>query len=287
MKIFEIQGGKKLSGEITVNSSKNAAVALILGALINRGKTKLKNVPQIEEVNRLLEVLESVGVQFIREERNITIIPPEKILLEKMDILAAQKTRSAILLLGALSGRLKKYLVPQSGGCRLGSRTVRPHLFALENFGMKIAVEKNGFRVEADKLHPAKRIVLYESGDTVTENTLLVAAQIPGKTVIRLASANYMVQDLCFFLEKLGVKMRGIGTATLEIEGLEKIDHDVEYEISEDPIEAMFFISLAASCGSELLIKRCPIEFLELEMIEDFGAYCFNENEVMQKKLKK
>lgn len=288
METFEINGGKKLSGEISVNSSKNAAVALILGSLINHGKTTLKNVPQIEEVNRLLEVLESIGVKFIREKRNITIVPPERILIEKINIVAAQKTRSAILLLGALAGRLKDFIIPQSGGCRLGSRTVKPHLFALENFGMKIETERDGFRVKSAKLNLAKKIVLYESGDTVTENALLVAAQIPGKTVIHLASANYMVQDLCFYLEKLGVKISGIGTSTLEIEGVKEIRKDIEYEISEDPIEAMFFLSIAASTKSELLIKRCPISFLELELLkmEKMGFKYVIEKEYLAKNKK-
>lgn len=268
METFEIIGGKKLKGEISVNSSKNAAVALLMGALINKGRTILKNVPQIEEVNRLLEVLESIGVGFEKKGRDIIITPPVKIAIEKINVSAAEKTRSAILLLGALSSRLSKYKIPQSGGCLLGARTVRPHLFALENFGMKIKTEKDGFCVESENLAPAKKIVFYESGDTVTENALFVAAQLPGKTIMHLASANYMVQDVCFFLEKLGVKIKGIGSSTLEIEGLSEINKDVSYEISEDPIEAMFFLSIAVSTKSELIIRRCPIDFLELELLK-------------------
>lgn len=268
MENFEIIGGKKLSGEIAINSSKNAAAALLIGALINRGKTTLKNVPQIEEVNRLLEVLESIGTKVIRNKRDITIIPAKKIRLDKINRQAAEKTRSIILMIGALAGQLKKYVIPQAGGCRLGSRTVKPHLFALENLGVKISSKSNGFLVNIRKLKPTKKIILFESGDTATENVLLAAAQIPSKTVVKFASANYMVQDLCFFLEKLGVKIKGIGTMTLEIEGISSINKDVTYEISEDPIEAMFFISIAAGTASQFLIKRCPIDFLELELLK-------------------
>ncbi|OGI29166.1 MAG: UDP-N-acetylglucosamine 1-carboxyvinyltransferase [Candidatus Moranbacteria bacterium RIFOXYA12_FULL_44_15] len=268
MENFEIVGGKKLKGEVIINSSKNAAVAVLLGSLINRGKTTLRNVPQIEEVNRLLEVLESIGVKFEKKGRNIVVIPPKKLDIEKIDRQAAERTRSIILIIGALAGRLKKYSVPQSGGCRLGSRTVRPHLFALENLGIKIRVGPKGFVVESRDLKPGQKIVLYEAGDTATENAILAAAQIPGKTTIKLASANYMVQDVCFFLEKMGVKIKGIGSMTLEIEGVKEINKDIEYEISEDPIEAMFFLSLAATTNSQLLIKRCPIDFLELELLK-------------------
>lgn len=268
MEYFEINGQNRLKGEIEVNSSKNAAVALLIGSLINKGKTTLKNVPQIEEINRLVEVLESVGVKVEKDGRDLIISNTENIDIEKINKEAAVKTRSIIMMIGALAKSFEKYFIPQAGGCRLGSRTVKPHLFALENFGLHIESIDGGFNVEAKNLKPASKIVLYESGDTVTENALLVAAQLPGKTEIHFASANYMVQDLCFFLEKLGIEIKGIGTTRLEIQGIENINKDIEYEISEDPIEAMFFISLAIATKSELLIKRCPIEFLELELLK-------------------
>ncbi len=268
MSYFKINGGRKLKGKVTVSASKNAAVALIMGSLVNYGKTTLRNVPQIEEVSRLLEVLESVGVKIIRDGKTVTIVPPVRINIEKINRESAEKTRSIILMIGSLLGRFKKYTIPQAGGCRLGSRTITPHLFALENFGVNIKTESKGFVVSRKKLIPAKKIVLYEASDTATENVILAAAQIPGKTTVKLASANYMVQDLCFFLEKLGVKIKGIGSMTLEIEGKKKIKKNVEYSISEDPIEAMLFLTIAACTKSELVIKRCPVEFLELELLK-------------------
>lgn len=268
MENFEIIGGKKLKGEVTINSSKNAAVAILMASLINRGTTTLKNVPQIEEINRLLEVLSSIGVRYRKKGRAIVITSPAKISMDKIDKAAAEKTRSIILLIGALAERNARYFIPQSGGCRLGSRTIKPHLFALEQFGINIDAESKGFLVTRKNLRPAEKIVMYEMGDTATENAILVAAQIPGKTTIKLASANYMVQDLCYFLKALGIKIDGIGTQTLEIEGKKVIKKDVEYNISEDPIEAMFFISAAACTRSQLTIRRCPIDFLELELLK-------------------
>lgn len=269
MQNFEIKGGKTLKGSIEVNGSKNAAVALLAASMMNKGTTTLKNVPQIEEVNRWLEVLESIGAEIEKKDNKTLVIKsPENIDIEKINKEAAQKTRSVILFIGALAGRLKKYFIPQAGGCKLGERTVRPHFFAVENLGFKISCREDGFDVDTNGFSSAKKIVLYESGDTVTENTLMAAAQNSGKTTIKMASANYMVQDLCFFLEKLGVKIDGVGTRTLEVTGKENINEDVEYEISEDPIEAMFFVSLAITTKSELEIKRCPIEFLELELLK-------------------
>ncbi len=266
MDYFIIKGGRKLSGEITVNTSKNAAVALLAASLINRGRTVLKDVPQIEEVNRWLEVMRSIGVKIERNDRTLTIQPPERFRLEQIDKKAAGRTRSVILLIGALSGRLKKFRIPQAGGCRLGSRTVRPHLYALEDLGISVETSRNDYVVDARSRHGAEKSILYESGDTVTENALLAAAQIPGRTEIRFATSNYMVRDLCYFLQKLGVKIRGIGTSTLVVEGSEEICRNVSFSIGEDPIEAMLFVSLAVVTKSELTVKRCPIDFLELEL---------------------
>lgn len=268
MKYFKINGGKKLSGKIAVNGSKNATVALFAAAMINKGKTTFKNVPQIEEVNRWVEVLESIGVKVEREKKTITLTSPDNFDLENINVESAQKTRSVILLISALLSKSKEYLIPQAGGCKLGERTVRPHLFAIEKFGVKIVTTEEGFSVDSSQFGPADKVVLYESGDTVTESALMAAAQSPQKTIIKMATANYMVQDLCFFLEELGVEIKGIGTGTLEVVGKEEIKKDVIYEISEDPIEAMFFISAAIVTGSNLTIERCPIDFLELELLK-------------------
>lgn len=264
---LKIEGGRKLSGEITTNRSKNAAVALLCASLINRGRTTLKNVPKIEEVARIIEVLESLGVKIQKSGNDLIIQPPAKFKLEKIDTEAASKTRSVLLMIGALIHHESRFSFPHPGGCKLGERTVRPHLFALEKLGVKIKSHETSYEISASKLRPAE-IVLYETGDTVTENALIAASLIPGQTTIKLASGNYMVRDLCYFLELLGVKIEGIGSSTLKITGLEKIECDVEFELSEDPIESMLFLAIAATTNSELTIKRCPIDFLELELLK-------------------
>lgn len=118
--------------------------------------------------------------------------------------------------------------------------------------------------------------MLTERGDTVTENALLAAARHDGTTVIRNASSNYMVQDLCFFLEALGVRVDGVGTTTLTVHGVPQIDVDVDYSPSEDPVEAMSLLAAAVVTESELTIRRVPIEFLEIELavLEEMGVDC-------------
>lgn len=271
---FRIRGGKELSGEITINTSKNAAVGLLCAALLNSGKTILHRVARIEEVFRIIEVLESIGVKchWQNRHRDLEIISPRELKLDELDIEAARKTRSIIMFLGPLLHRYQKFQLPYAGGCSLGTRTIEPHLLALKSFGLKVDATKNSgfYEVEVNQetlnKYTDRYIVLTERGDTVTENVLMAAALSPGKTTIVGASPNYMVQDICFFLEKLGVKVSGIGTTTLVVRGRSRINDDVEYNVSEDPIEAMSFIAVALATHSEIKLIRAPIEFLEVEL---------------------
>lgn len=277
---LRISGGNELHGEITTYTSKNAAVGLLCASLVNSGRTVLHHLARIEEVYRIIEVLESIGVKcrWINRKRDLEIISPRELKLEEMNISAARRTRSIIMFMGPLLHRYEKFELPYAGGCSLGTRTVEPHLKALDAFGLSVDAESNsGFyeiKVKKPAGNPDRKIVLTERGDTVTENILMAAALYPGKTTIIGASPNYMVQDVCFYLEKLGVKISGIGTTTLIVEGKEEIDEDVEYYPSEDPIEAMSFIAAAIVTNSEITITRAPIEFLEyeIEVLRDMHA---------------
>jgi UDP-N-acetylglucosamine 1-carboxyvinyltransferase len=267
---IKIEGGHKLHGTVSMKTSKNGAMGLLAASLLNRGKTTLKRVPKIEEVFRMIEVFQSIGVSVTwtgDDQSDLEIVPPAEFALDTINVAAAEKTRSIIMLIGPLIHHLKKFKLPQAGGCKLGSRTVKPHLFALEKLGVEIKTNEKDYEVKVGNLEPSE-IILYESGDTVTENAIIAAAGIPGTTVIKYASANYMGQEVCFYLERLGVKIDGIGTTTITVHGQENINLPVVYEISEDPIEAMFFIAAAILTHSSITIERCPIDFLELELLK-------------------
>lgn len=267
---FAIDGGQELHGEIEVKTSKNAAVGLLCAALLNKGKTTLRRVARIEEVNRIIEVLHSIGVKtkWLNANNDLEIVPPKRLQLENMDVAAAKRTRTVIMFLGPLLHQYNEFKLPFAGGCNLGTRTVEPHLVGLSAFGMNIIAAEGTdyYHATVDKISPERAILLTERGDTVTENVIMAAAMHPGTTVIRNASPNYMVQDVCFFLEKLGVKIDGIGTTTLKITGKQNINIDVDYSPSEDPIEAMSLIAAALVTKSKLTIQRVPIEFTEIEL---------------------
>jgi UDP-N-acetylglucosamine 1-carboxyvinyltransferase len=265
---FRIEGGHELKGTIQTNVSKNAAVCLLFAALLNKGTTRFKKMPRIEEVYRIIEVLTSIGVGVKWLPGNdLEIKPPATLNMPKMDNVAARKTRSVIMMLGPLMHLFDDFKIPYAGGCKLGTRTVQPHLFALEEFGVDIVAKTGFYQVNVNKKQP-EEIVLYESGDTTTENVIMAAAKFDGEVTIKMASANYMVQDLCIFLKKLGVKIDGIGTSTLKVHGVKEIKKNVTYSPSEDPIESMTFIAAAIATNSKLTVSRSPIEFLELELLK-------------------
>lgn len=273
---FRVHGGRELSGEIEVKTSKNAAVGLLCASLLNKGKTTLRHVAKIEEVNRILEVLNSIGIKtkWLNDSNDLEIIPPNELNFENMNIDSAKRTRSILMFFGPLLHQYSNFKIPFSGGCNLGTRTVEPHLAGLKHFGANIVAETDYYDVINEPKKVEKAILLTERGDTTTENIVMAAVLSGQKITIRNASPNYMVQDLCFFLEKLGVKIEGIGTTTLIIHGVDKINKDVEYYVSEDPIESITFVAVALVTNSEITIKRAPIEFNELELatLEQMGA---------------
>jgi UDP-N-acetylglucosamine 1-carboxyvinyltransferase len=266
---LRVEGGHELKGVIEIKTSKNAAVALLCASLLNKGTTRLKRVARIEEVNRISEVLTSIGVQVKWLPGNdLEIKPPKTLNLDGMHKEAARKTRTVIMLAGPLMHEFSRFQIPYAGGCELGKRTILPHIFALEDFGAHIEAHSGHYNISVKRKLPDRPVVLYESGDTATENILMAAARFEGETVIKLASANYMVQDLCFFLQKLGVKIDGIGTPTLRVHGVADIKKNVTYSPSEDPVEAMTFLAAAITTNSSITIKRTPVDFLDLELLK-------------------
>ncbi len=295
-KSFLIEGGQQLSGEISVNTSKNGAMGLLCASLLNKGRTVLHDIPRIEEVYRILEVFESIGVSFQWLEDNsnsIEIIPPEKFSIDQMNYTSASRTRTVIMLMGALIHRDQDFYLPIPSGCNLGTRTVTPHLKGLEQLGVDISSVKKEvgdkselyFSVKADNLAP-NIILMREKGDTATENLLIAAAGIPGKTIIRGASTNYMVMEVIQFLQGLGVQIENDSSGELVVHGKKEINkEDYEYYNSEDPIECMTLLTAGIVTNSQLTIRRCPRRYIEFEIawLQDMGLECKISEEYLSK----
>lgn len=265
---FRVEGGQELSGTIETKTAKNSAVALLCASLLNKGTTKLLNVPRIEEVNRIIEVLQSMDVSIRWFNGNsLEIKPPEKLDLSKMNATAARRTRSVIMLAGPLLHEFKEFAIPYAGGCKLGKRSVQAHLYALEDFGVQTDVVTGFYKMRV-KDPTAADVVLYEMGETPTENILMAAARAEGISTIKMASSNYNIQDLCYFLKKLGVKISGIGTSHLTVTGVKTIKKNISYRVCEDPLDSMFFIAAAITTNSKITITNAPVDFLEVELMK-------------------
>lgn len=263
---FTITGGAKLSGSIKTNASKNGAMGLLCAALLNRGTTILHNIPQIEEVHRLIEIFESIGIK-VRwtEEYTVEIIPPASFHMEHLDTAAATKIRSSLMMIGALIHHMPTFNLPHSGGCSMGERTIAAHRLGLANLGVTVTTHEDHYEIVSKGRH-AGEVTMYEASDTGTENILIAAALLPGKTTIHFAQENYMVQDVMGFLRACGVTIERESVTTIHVMGVPEIDQTIEYWNSEDPIESFAFITAGIVTKSTITVTRCPIDFLRLEL---------------------
>lgn len=268
---FQIQGKKPLKGEIEVKGCKNAATPIIAAALLTDEPCYIKNLPLVEDIFRMLDIAEELGakVEFVAE-REVRIeakdLNPLKIRKDLVTML-----RSSVFLLGPLLSRFGEVKMPQPGGCLIGARPVDSHLEGFQQLGAKI--EKEGeYYILKNKELKSGEVVLPEFSVTATENILMAAASLPGKTVIKIAALEPHVKDLGRALTKMGAKIRWLEDHTVEIEGQKKLrgfSHSVIY----DAVEAGSFIILAAATKGDLIIKNVPLNNLDLVILKlkEFG----------------
>ncbi|MCX6763561.1 MAG: UDP-N-acetylglucosamine 1-carboxyvinyltransferase [Candidatus Moranbacteria bacterium] len=272
MEYFEIQGGKKLKGEIEVRGSKNATTPILAATLLTKEKCVISNIPLIEDVFRMLEILESLGAEIKWLGKRKISVKAEKINPAKMDFGKVKKLRSSILLLGSLSARFDNFKMYHPGGCVIGARPVGTHFDALAKLGVKIIQDGKIYKVNSAKRKPTE-VVLHEFSVTATENAMMLAAGMPGKTIIKIAAAEPHVCDLGKFLIAMGVKIKGLGTHTLEISGTKNLK-SAKYTIIPDANEAATFLIMGVATKSSIRVKNARAEHLDLvlEKLREFGA---------------
>jgi len=269
---FEIQGGKTLSGTIDVRGSKNATTPILAATLLTDQECVISNIPLIEDVYRMLEILESMNVTVVWEGERTVRICAKDLESEKIDLQIVKKLRSSILLLGSLSARADKFRIAHPGGCTIGKRPVGTHFDALEKMGVSITQDENCYIVDASS-RKAGKVVLREFSVTATENAMMLAASLPGKTIIKIAAAEPHVEDLGRFLISMGAKITGLGTHTLEIVGNEKLS-GAEHKIIPDANEAATFLIMGVATKSPITVNNAREENLDivLERLRQFGA---------------
>ena len=272
MEVFEIQGGKKLKGEIVVCGSKNATTPILAATLLTKETCVISNIPLIEDVFRMLEILESMGATVEWRGKRTVAVTNKVIDPAKMDTELVKQLRSSILLWGSLSARFDRFSFYRPGGCLIGARPVDTHLDALQKLGVQVTCRKKGYVVDAAKRHPAT-VILREFSVTGTENAMMLAARMPGKTIIKIAAAEPHVADLGKFLISMGAKITGLGTNTIEIVGSKKLS-GASHTIIPDANEAATFLILGAATGSPITVKNGRAEHLDLvlEKLREFGV---------------
>ena len=272
MEYFEIQGGKKLKGEIAVRGSKNAALPILAATVLTKKKCVISNLPLIEDIFVMLEILEGMGAQVEWLGKRKISVECKNLNPHKLNLEIVKKIRSSILLLGSLSARFDKFKIYHPGGCKIGARPVGTHFDALEKMGVNIRGAKKTYQVDA-KNRKAALIVLQEFSVTATENAMMLAASLPGKTIIKIAAAEPHVQDLGKFLVSMGAKIKGLGTHTLEIVGRKNLK-GASHRIISDANEAATFLILGVALESPVCVRGAREEHLDLvlEKLRQFGA---------------
>ncbi len=278
---FVVEGGRRLKGEITVSGSKNASLPILCAALLSKEKSVIKNVPDIADINTLLQIFADLDVKAEFNKNTVTIDPSGMKHTKVLDGLIC-KMRASILLLGPMLARLGEANIPFPGGCVLGKRSVAAHTHGMRSLGVEVLDEKQKLHLKVKKL-AAATIILPELSVTGTENILMLAALTPGKTQIRLAAAEPHVQDLCRFLNKMGAKIKGIGTHFLEIEGVSRL-HGTTYSVTGDYLEAGTFAVAAIVTGGEVKIRGINPAQLDgfFEKLDETGAnYVLEKNAII------
>ncbi|MDI6602682.1 MAG: UDP-N-acetylglucosamine 1-carboxyvinyltransferase [Patescibacteria group bacterium] len=281
---FLIKGGFPLSGEVEISGSKNEAGA-ILAAILLAEECEIENFPLVSDILEEIEILKEMGAEIEwLGERKIKIktgkIDPAKIPVDLFE-----KMRISVLFIGPLLAKFQKFKVPHPGGDKIGLRPISTHLEAFKDFGVRIEEKEEFYHFEMPTNLKGKRIVLKEFSVTATENLMMLASLIPGKTKIEIAASEPHVQNLGRFLAKMGVKIEGIGTHSLLIEGKEKLFGE-SFSISPDPIEAGTFLIAFAITGGEGRIKNVKSEDLIffLEKMKEIGVkFEIRDNEILVK----
>ncbi len=286
MSSYIIEGGKKLVGETYVSGSKNASLPIMAASVLNKGITKLYNVPNIHDTQMMIEVLKSLGCK-VKKSKNKVIIDSTNIVNFEIPDNLMHQMRSSVIFAGAILGRYKKAIFSYPGGCDIGSRPIDLHLQGFEKLG--ISVRKNFGKIicETEEIIP-NEIHLDFPSVGATENIMLASVLTKGITTIINAAMEPEIVDLQNFLNKMGAKIEGAGSNIIKISGV-NILKDVSYNIMPDRIEAGTLLCSAAITGGEILLKKVNIDNITpiIDKLSNMGCKIRSEKDEIELKAPK
>ena len=280
MSSYIIEGGKKLEGDILVSGSKNASLPILASAILNKGITKLYNVPEISDTKITIDILKFLGCK-VKKNNGKVEINSQNIIKKEISEKLMHQMRSTVVLAGAILGRFKEVRFSYPGGCDIGARPIDLHLKSFEKLGINI-IENAGFIIcKCDKILGANIDLDFPSVGA-TENIILASVYAEGITNITNAAMEPEIVDLANCLNKMGAKIEGAGTSNIKIIGVKKLK-DISYNIMPDRIEAGTLLCMVAATGGKVRLKNINSEFLSpvLTKLEETGCKIdINKNEI-------
>ncbi len=258
---YIIKGGKPLFGEVTISGAKNAALGILAAAIMTDETVLIDNLPDVRDINVLLQAIEGIGATVDRVDRHAVKINGSTIGDVTIDYDSIRKIRASYYLLGALLGKYNKAQVALPGGCDIGSRPIDQHLKGFRALGATVNIEYGMINTYADEL-TGNHIFLDVVSVGATINIMLAACMAEGRTVIENAAKEPHIVDVANFLNSMGANIKGAGTDKIRIRGVEKL-HASEYSIIPDQIEAGTFMVAAAATKGNVLIKNVIPKHLE------------------------
>ena len=270
---FVIEGGRRLRGEVNINGSKNAALAIIPATLLASGPCVLSNLPNISDVDLSFEILKKMGATVNRQGEHVAVIDATSINSTEVPFNLAMKMRASYYYLGALLSKFKEANVAMPGGCNFGVRPINLHLNGFKSLGAEYKVDRGIIRLKAAKLQGTK-IYFDVVSVGATINILLAATMAQGVTIIENAAKEPHIVDLANFLNSIGACIVGAGTNVIKIKGVSELKSS-NYTIIPDPIEAGSYIAMAAITKGDVVIKDITIKHLEsiINKMESIGVH--------------
>lgn len=272
MASFVIKGGKKLQGEVKISGSKNAALPILAGCIINKGITRLYNVPNILDTKIMLEILEVLGCK-VKKNSGKIVIDSRDVNKNEIPFDLMKKMRSSVILAGALISRKKEVLFSYPGGCNIGSRPIDMHLDSFEKLGIEVEKSNEYIRCKTNEII-GTTIKLKFPSVGATENIILAAIYGKGNTIIENPAMEPEIIDLQNFLNRMGAKISGAGTERIVIKGVKQIKNDFGYNIMPDRIEAGTFLCIAAGTKGKIKITNVKPEHIKIitKTLSDMGC---------------
>jgi len=272
MEQYIVRGGNPLVGEVAIGGAKNAALGILAASIMTDETVIIENLPDVQDVNVLLEAISVIGAKVDRIDRNKVAINGAMIGEVSVDYEYIKKIRASYYLLGALLGKYKRAEVPLPGGCNIGSRPIDLHLKGFKALGAKVKIRYGSIVAGAEKLR-GNHIFLDTVSVGATINIMMAAAMAEGRTTIENAAREPHVVDVANFLNSMGANIRGAGTDIIRIRGVEKL-HKTEYSIIPDQIEAGTFMFAAAATKGDIMVKNVIPKHLEATTakLEEIGC---------------